>query len=254
MIEKEAPRAAAVGERVTVVEVAERYISHAERQGRKPSDGANIEMRDPGTPRAVFRRRSLDAITPEDIARPGAVLEGKELAAKTIRNIVATLSALFNFAMAPGAAGRPPIPARASTCPPSPSSDRDPLSDARRGRRACRARPAGSVPVRSTARSSSTAAMTGLRKGELVALRWCDVDWPAGADPRPPELRSRRVRHSRSQGARLARVPMADEVGGELERLFQRSPWQGDGDLVFAHPETGGPLPKATSRAGCGQR
>jgi integrase len=38
---------------------------------------------------------------------------------------------------------------------------------------------------------------------------------------------------------------MADEVAGELDRLYQRSAWQGDGDLVFAHPLTGGPLPKA---------
>ena len=38
---------------------------------------------------------------------------------------------------------------------------------------------------------------------------------------------------------------MADEVAGELERLFQRSRWQGDDELVFAHPQTGGPLTKA---------
>ena len=38
---------------------------------------------------------------------------------------------------------------------------------------------------------------------------------------------------------------MADEVGGVLDRLFQASRWQGDDDLVFAHPATGGPLPKA---------
>jgi integrase len=38
---------------------------------------------------------------------------------------------------------------------------------------------------------------------------------------------------------------MADEVAGELDRLFKQSAWRGDGDLVFANPYTGGPLPKA---------
>ena len=37
---------------------------------------------------------------------------------------------------------------------------------------------------------------------------------------------------------------MADEVAGELDRLFQQSRWQGDDDLVFAHPATGEPLHK----------
>jgi integrase len=32
---------------------------------------------------------------------------------------------------------------------------------------------------------------------------------------------------------------MADRVARELERLFQRSRWQGDDDHVFCHPETG---------------
>lgn len=36
---------------------------------------------------------------------------------------------------------------------------------------------------------------------------------------------------------------MCDEVGGELERWFKRSAFQGDDDLVFTI--TGGPLPKA---------
>jgi integrase len=39
-------------------------------------------------------------------------------------------------------------------------------------------------------------------------------------------------------------VPMADAVAGELDRLFKLSRWQGEDDLVFAHPQTGGPLPK----------
>ncbi len=37
-------------------------------------------------------------------------------------------------------------------------------------------------------------------------------------------------------------VPLADRVAGELERHFQRSPFQGDDDLVFPHPHTGNVL------------
>jgi integrase len=37
-------------------------------------------------------------------------------------------------------------------------------------------------------------------------------------------------------------VPMADEVGGALDRLYQDSRWQDDDDLVFGHPATGEPL------------
>jgi integrase len=84
-----------------------------------------------------------------------------------------------------------------------------------------------------------TAAMTGLRRGELVALRWQDIDWQAGL---------MRVRRSYTRGEfaspksrRSSRaVPMADRVAGELERHFQRSHFQADTDLVFSHPRTGG--------------
>lgn len=48
-----------------------------------------------------LRGRSLDAIRPEDVLDLVAVLEAKGLAPKTIRNTIATLSALFNFAKAP---------------------------------------------------------------------------------------------------------------------------------------------------------
>ena len=39
-------------------------------------------------------------------------------------------------------------------------------------------------------------------------------------------------------------VPMADAVGAALDRHFKASRWQGDDDLVFAHPITGEPLSK----------
>ena len=94
-----------------------------------------------------------------------------------------------------------------------------------------------------------TATMTGLRQGELAALRWQDVDWVAGVV---------RVRRNYTRGRfgtpktwRSSRaVPMADRVAAELERHFQRSRYQADDDLVFCHPETVGPMTRRGRASG----
>jgi integrase len=103
-----------------------------------------------------------------------------------------------------------------------------------------------------------TAAMCGLRQGELLALRWRDVDWLASR----VRVRANYVRGKLGapKSRRSSRsVPLADRVAGELERHFQRSSYQGDSDLVFCHPSTGTPLDpsklrkrfkQAASRAG----
>jgi integrase-like protein len=88
-------------ERLSVEEVAHRYLVHAERRGRKPSTLANIESEVRVHLVPFFGGRSLDAIRPEDVLDLVAVMEAKGLTPKTIRNVIATLSALFNFAMAP---------------------------------------------------------------------------------------------------------------------------------------------------------
>ncbi len=84
-----------------------------------------------------------------------------------------------------------------------------------------------------------TAAFTGLRMGELLALRWRDVDF-AG--------RTVRVRASYYLGqltspksGKVRAVPMAPDVAKVLARLGTRENWTGDDDLVFAG-ETGGYL------------
>ncbi len=172
-----------------------------------------------------------------------AALEAKGLAAKTIRNVIATLSALFNFAMSPRR--------RWATANPCSGVDLPAVLEATEIRfltvEEVDALIANVPPGMFAALDRAmirTAAMTGLRKGELVALRWADVDWLA------ERIRVRRnyVRgeFGTPKSKRSTRsVPMAPEVGGELERLFQGSQWQADDDLVFAHPATGGPMPKA---------
>jgi integrase len=231
------------GERLDVAEVARRYLIHAERQGRKPSTRQNIESEVRVHLAPFFRGRSLDAIRPEDVYDLVTVLEAGGLSPKSIRNVIGTLSSLFNFAKAPQR--------RWATANPCEGLDLPAVPDATEIRfltleevdaLVAHARPGMFQAIdRAMFR---TAAMTGLRKGELIALRWRDVDWTAGRT----RVRQNYVRgeFGTPKSRRSTRsVPMADEVAGALERLFQQSRWQGDDDLVFAHPQTGGPIPKA---------
>jgi integrase len=79
-----------------------------------------------------------------------------------------------------------------------------------------------------------TAALTGLRRGELLALRWRDVDFAGQAI---------RVRGNLSYGhivtpksGKIRVVPMVDEVARQLARLATRELMTGDDDPVFASP------------------
>ncbi len=79
-----------------------------------------------------------------------------------------------------------------------------------------------------------TAAFTGLRFGELAALRWSDVDW---------QRELIHVRRALARGAieepksgKVRSVPMVPDVAQALAKLGQRDLWIGDGDFVFVSP------------------
>jgi integrase len=76
-----------------------------------------------------------------------------------------------------------------------------------------------------------TAAFTGLRRGELLALRWRDVDFAGSVI---------RVRVSYADGhvttpksGKVRSVPMAPDVASALAKLGHRGQLTGDDDLVF---------------------
>jgi integrase len=76
------------------------------------------------------------------------------------------------------------------------------------------------------------AAFTGLRRGELLALRWRDVDFAGSVV---------RVRASYAAGelttpksGKVRSAPMAPDVASTLARLGGREHWTSEDDLVFA--------------------
>ncbi|MHB8695418.1 MAG: tyrosine-type recombinase/integrase [Solirubrobacteraceae bacterium] len=80
-----------------------------------------------------------------------------------------------------------------------------------------------------------TAAFTGLRRGELVALKWQDVDFE-NSSIRVYEGFTREVGRPKSRRSRT--VPMVDEVADILRALRASRPLAGPKDLVF--PGEGG--------------
>jgi integrase len=76
-----------------------------------------------------------------------------------------------------------------------------------------------------------TAAFTGLRMGELLALRWRDVDFPGSVVRVRASYYLGRLTTPKS--GKVRSVPMAPDVASALAQLGQRTDWVGDEDLVF---------------------
>lgn len=245
------PAPGPVGERLTVAEAGDRYLRHLQAAGRKPSTIAAVRGHLEHWHRPFFAGRTLEAVQPEDVEslirlmqagqRPGGLARTKPLSAKTIRNAIGTLNALYNHAVRRRWATSNPV---LEVDLPADSPDED-IRFLEPAEVDAVAAAAIAGPYRQLDQALYvTAAMTGLREGELIALRWRDVDWPAG------RIRVRQNYVLGEFGTPKSRrstrsVPMADRVGAELDGLHQASRRRGDDDLVFADPMTGGPLAKA---------
>jgi integrase len=77
------------------------------------------------------------------------------------------------------------------------------------------------------------AAYAGSRQGELLALRWRDVDF-AGSALTIARAMSAGVESSTKSG-RVRRVPMAGQAAAALERVSQREHFTSSDDLVFCN-------------------
>lgn len=221
---------------VTIDDAGRQLIAHLEALGRKPTTM--------NTYRSLLRAHlsrlgdtSLDRIGVHDVEALIVEMRRDGLGPKTTRNAVLLLHQVFAFGLRKGWCRENPcaqveLP-RLEDSADIHFLDHDELEALLRGA------PTEDDPFGPTDRTLYlVAAMTGLRQGELLALRWRDVDWPA----RKVRVRQNFVRGhwgtpKSRHGSRS--VPMADRVGAELELHFQRSAYRDDDDLVLCHPHTG---------------
>jgi integrase len=230
-------------ERRTLAEVGRELIREKERLGRKRATIEHYEYMVRVHIVPFFGAQAVHKIDRDDVRRFAAELESKGLAPKSCANALGTLHSLMDYAIDEGwTTGENPV--KRVPKPKAPEADADiHFLDAEEVEALVRA-----VPEDDLGRVERvmylTAAMSGMRQGELLGLRWRDVDWTASR----ARIRRNFVRgeYGAPKSKRSSRaVPLASRVAAELARLFQDSPRQGDDDLVFAHPVTGKPIDRS---------
>jgi integrase len=256
-----APRVA--GERLAIDELGRRYLAHLERQGRKKStrtavDSVLVHWLEP-----FFRDRAVGSITADDVHDLISMMEEgrrlrpvrpaddgsprpephrvKPVGPKSVRNYVGTLSAMMAFAVKRRWA--PANPVADVELPAVEGTEEIRFLELDEVEAVVAAAVEGEYRAIDAALYLA-AATTGLRQGELLALRWRDVCPPTGrvrvrqnfvlGEFGTPKSR----RSSRS-------VPLREETAVRLADLRAVAARAGDEDLVFGDPHSGEPLARA---------
>jgi integrase len=228
--------------RVTMREAGDELCKVLELRGRKKSHRMTVaaDLKNHIVP--FFEGKDLAKISPQEIEHY-IVVKRKTLAIKTIRNHLNTMHSVFELGL------------RRKWCPTNPvkladrpvirsTETRIKFLDQKELEKLLAVKYPEDVFGGIEATLYLTAAMTGLRQGELLGLRWRDVDFEA----KKVRVVSPYVRGEfgdpKSEGSGRS-VPLAERVATELTALRKRSSYNADKGLVFCHPETGHPLDRA---------
>jgi integrase len=225
-------------------------------RGKEKQRGARI-MRD-------FGGRRLAAIETADVRRFLAGLDREKISARTVNKHRQVLHGIFEYARRSDTYGLRENPASETTKRPEggakpietfePAEVQAIAAAARAGLHRPRPEHNFSASTRAEWRRVNEqdgamftiAAFTGLRLGELLALRWSDVD-----------LRDAQITVARAMSAgveestksrRFRPVPLADQAAAELKGLSRRQHFTGRDDFVFCRPD-GGPLDRTAVRS-----
>ncbi len=251
------------------------YLEHEKRVKPSTLEDYRLMLAHPSEPRRGVQERAarlmrafggtrLASITTADIARFLAALDRENVSARTVNKHRQVLHAIFEYARRDDAFGLRENPVSRTEKRPEagvkPIETFDPeevhtiARAAREGKH--RPRPPHDYSPETVAEWQRindqdaalfvVAAFTGLRVGELLALRWSDVDF-AGARITVARAMSAGEEASTTKSRRFRVVPLADQAAAEVERISQRRDFTGRGDIVFCRAD-GGPLDRTTVR------
>jgi integrase len=240
---KPAPR----DERPTLGQAATGWLAWLEARGKAPTyleDAASAWRHHVApyfgaeTPVAVITRSTVAAFV-KHLERTTSKRTGKALSPKSIHNYAGVLSGVLSYAVREGWIASSPM---TGVVLPALEQDDDVIhhdevlwtDDVRR---LVAAVPAGPYAVLDRA-LITVAAQAGLRRGELLGLRWVDADLGARRLRVFRQIaRGDRIRAPKGRKGRS--VPMAPDVVAALLELRTVSRFTGDEDLIFGDVHTG---------------
>jgi integrase len=236
----------ATADRHTLGEVGEKYVDHLEHvMERKPTTIQDYRGYLKGHLEPFFGDGPIDKIGSSNVESYLKRKRNDGLASKTVQNHLNFLHGLFRYAIKRRWAQMNPV-----EHVDRPTKNRSPDRRIRFLRVPELEALIRVVPDDMLGRIEGalylTAAMTGLRQGELLGLKWIDIDWLAGRIRVADNFTRGKVGSPKSHEARS--VPMAERVARALELLSQGSAYSSESDLVFCHPETGKPYDPSKMR------
>ena len=252
---------------VTFREVATAYLQWLERvKGAKPStlrDHRSVlgepglaHRRGTGVSRgpimAALGDRPAREITTREIEELLAAIAATGVAPRTVNKARAVMCSAFNFAMRPSAFGLPANPVRHADRRAEPQTAALAFYSSEQVEALARSLTSGAhreVSKRTidgeeaVARAyedaqdgelTRVAAYAGLRRGELVALRWRDVDF-VGRKLVVRRAVSGDVEVASTKSRRAREVPLPQQAAAALDRLSRRGDFTAPDDYVFAN-------------------
>jgi integrase len=225
------------GSKVTFGLVCDKFYLHKQSVDLEANSLANIESHIRVHLKPQWEHRIATTISTEEMQRFQAKLK-KKLADKTVRNIMSTLFSICEF----GVIKLKVLPVNEcreverlkgrSTKSGLIVLDTNELDEIR---------PAfpDTALGRQDALMVLVAARSGLRQGELVSVRWRNIDFNGGMIRIVTSFERVTRSHKAPKSHEARALPLAQEVHDPLYEHFKQSRKNRPDDLVFPHPDTG---------------